>query len=44
VYRTTRKFQEYFGITDLNAMKSKLVATTNKQPTTAGTAQPAEMS
>jgi segregation and condensation protein B len=38
VYRTTRKFQEYFGITDLNAMKSKLVATTNKQPTTAGTA------
>ena len=38
VYRTTRKFQEYFGITDLNAMKSKLVATTNKQSTTAGTA------
>lgn len=44
VYRTTRKFQEYFGITDLNAMKSKLVATTNKQPTTAGSAQPPEKS
>ncbi|HET6780235.1 MAG TPA: SMC-Scp complex subunit ScpB, partial [Nitrososphaera sp.] len=34
VYRTTPKFQSYFGITDLNVMKSKLVATTttNKQP------------
>lgn len=31
VYRTTPKFQNYFGITDLNAMKSKLVAATNKQ-------------
>ena len=31
VYRTTPKFQNYFGITDLNAMKSKLVATSNKQ-------------
>ena len=31
VYRTTPKFQNYFGIIDLNAMKSKLVATTNKQ-------------
>ena len=31
VYRTTAKFQNYFGITDLNAMKSKLVAATNKQ-------------
>ena len=30
VYRTTPKFQNYFGITDLNAMKSKLVATSNK--------------
>lgn len=30
VYRTTRKFQDYFGITDLNSMKSKLVSTTNK--------------
>jgi segregation and condensation protein B len=35
VYRTTPKFQSYFGITDLNAIKSKLVTTTtttNKQP------------
>jgi segregation and condensation protein B len=32
VYRTTRKFQDYFGITDMNAMKSKLVANTNKKP------------
>jgi segregation and condensation protein B len=38
VYRTTRKFQDYFGITDLNSMKSKLVATTNKTPTSAATA------
>jgi segregation and condensation protein B len=28
VYRTTPKFQSYFGITDLNAIKSKLVTTT----------------
>ena len=34
VYRTTPKFQSYFGITDLNAIKSKLVTTTiNKEPT-----------
>lgn len=31
VYRTTKKFQEYFGIADINAMKSKLVAATNRQ-------------
>ena len=31
VYRTTPKFQNYFGITDMNAMKSRLVATSNKQ-------------
>lgn len=30
VYRTTKKFQEYFGIADLDSMKSRLVATTNK--------------
>ena len=30
VYRTTKKFQEYFGITDLDSMKSKLVAATNR--------------
>ena len=29
VYRTTSKFQNYFGITDLNAVKSKLVNTAN---------------
>ena len=34
VYRTTKKFQDYFGITDLNSMKSKLVATTNKTSST----------
>jgi segregation and condensation protein B len=36
VYRTTPKFQSYFGITDLNAIKSKLLTTTTtttkKQP------------
>jgi segregation and condensation protein B len=32
VYRTTKKFQDYFGITDISAMKSKLVAATNKEP------------
>ena len=32
VYRTTKKFQDYFGITDMSAMKSKLVAATNKEP------------
>lgn len=32
VYRTTKKFQDYFGIADMNAVKSKLVAGTNKQP------------
>jgi segregation and condensation protein B len=34
VYRTTPKFQSYFGITDLNAIKSRLVMVTtanNKQ-------------
>jgi segregation and condensation protein B len=28
VYRTTPKFQNYFGITDINAVKSKLVTAT----------------
>jgi segregation and condensation protein B len=31
VFRTTKKFQQYFGIADINAMKSKLVASTSKQ-------------
>jgi len=39
VYRTTPKFQNYFGITDMNAMKSKLVATSNKQSPLAPRAQ-----
>jgi segregation and condensation protein B len=34
VYRTTPKFQNYFGITDINAVKSKLV--TNAATTTTG--------
>ena len=38
VYRTTPKFQNYFGITDINAVKSKLVtaatATTGNSTTT----------
>jgi segregation and condensation protein B len=34
VYRTTSKFQNYFGITDLNAVKSKLVNTANNTITT----------
>ncbi len=32
VYRTTRKFQDYFGIADITAMKSKLIATADKKP------------
>lgn len=31
IYRTTKKFQEYFGIDDINKMKKKLIATTNKK-------------
>ena len=34
VYRTTSKFQNYFGITDLNAVKSKLVNAANTTTTT----------
>ena len=33
VYRTTSKFQNYFGITDLNAVKSKLVDAANTTTT-----------
>ncbi len=39
VYRTTSKFQNYFGITDLNAVKSKLVNAANT--TTAATSKAA---
>jgi segregation and condensation protein B len=38
VYRTTPKFQNYFGITDLNAVKSKLVTSTASTTTTMTTA------
>ncbi len=37
VYRTTPKFQSYFGITDLNAVKSKLVTMTSTTATTTTT-------
>lgn len=37
VYRTTEKFKEYFGITDINSMKSKLVAETNRKKPTKST-------
>jgi segregation and condensation protein B len=37
VYRTTPKFQSYFGITDLNAVKNKLVTTTSTTATTTKT-------
>lgn len=30
VYRTTKKFQDYFGVTDLNSIKDNLVANKNK--------------
>ncbi len=35
VYRTTSKFQNYFGISDLNSVKSKLVISANNSTTTA---------
>lgn len=37
VYRTTPKFQNYFGITDLNAVKSKLVTAASSGNTTTAT-------
>lgn len=40
VYRTTRKFQEYFGIADMNAMKTRLVAGVNKQAPAHGAPKP----
>jgi segregation and condensation protein B len=36
VYRTTPKFQNYFGITDINAVKSKLVTATTTTTTSTG--------
>lgn len=38
VYRTTAKFQNYFGITDLNAVKSRLMMATTTTTTTTTTA------
>ena len=37
VYRTTPKFQNYFGITDINAVKSKLVTATTTTTTRSST-------
>jgi segregation and condensation protein B len=37
VYRTTPKFQNYFGITDINAVKSKLVTATATTTTRSST-------
>lgn len=37
VYRTTPKFQNYFGITDINAVKSKLVTATTTTTTGSST-------
>ena len=30
VYRTTKKFQDYFGVTDINSIKNNLVLTRNR--------------
>lgn len=37
VYRTTPKFQNYFGITDINAVKSKLLTATTTTTTSTST-------
>ena len=42
VYRTTSKFQNYFGITDLNAVKSKLVDAANTTTTATSKAAAAD--
>jgi segregation and condensation protein B len=41
VYRTTPKFQNYFGITDLNAVKSRLMTTTTTTSASATTTKKA---
>ncbi|MGH9992793.1 MAG: SMC-Scp complex subunit ScpB [Nitrososphaera sp.] len=43
VYRTTKKFQEYFGIADISAMKSKLVSSTDKHASHSRLARPASL-
>jgi segregation and condensation protein B len=40
VYRTTPKFQNYFGITDLSAVKSRLVTTSKTTTTTKANKKP----
>jgi len=40
VYRTTPKFQNYFGITDLSAVKSRLVTTSKTTITTKANTKP----
>jgi segregation and condensation protein B len=40
VYRTTAKFQNYFGITDLNTVKSRLMTATTTTTTTKANKQP----
>ncbi|MDQ3909142.1 MAG: SMC-Scp complex subunit ScpB [Thermoproteota archaeon] len=40
VYRTTPKFQNYFGITDLSAVKSRLVTTSKTTTTTKANKEP----
>jgi segregation and condensation protein B len=42
VYRTTSKFQNYFGITDLNAVKSKLLDAANTATTATSKAAAAD--
>ena len=44
VYRITKKFQDYFGITDLISMKSKLLAITNKDNKIISSPRPSEKS
>jgi segregation and condensation protein B len=44
VYRTTAKFQNYFGITDLNAVKSRLITATSTTTTTKANKQPQQRS
>ncbi len=43
VYRTTKNFQEYFGIADINAMKSKLVSNADRHSTHSRSARTATL-
>jgi len=44
VYRTSPKFQNYFGITDLNAVKSRLMTASTTTTTTKANKQPQQRS